>query len=137
MKKLPIFLLSLFFVLPTVAEEEMTELGKHMDELSGLLKSIRKYEDDQWNEKAGVVREAQEALLKCFPLIPAMTEKVKDPEARALQVADYKRLLAENYALLCQYEIAFLKKDEDLADDLYRELKSIKKEGHTGYIEDN
>ena len=66
-----------------------------------------------------------------------MTEKTEDAALKAAQVAEYKKLLARNYVLLCDYEIAFLNKDEEKADDIYDQLKKIKKEGHTAYIEDN
>lgn len=106
-----------------------------MDELSGLLKSLRRIDD--FDEKASVVRQAQAELIKCFEFIPALTEKTEDPALKAKQVAAYKKLLAKNYMMLCDYEVAFLEKDEEKADEIYDLLKKIKKEGHTEYIEDN
>ena len=134
MKKSITFILSLFLVFPVFADEEMTQLSKHMDELSGLLKSLRRIDD--FDKKAAVVRQAQEELIKCFPLIPELTEKTEDEALKASQVAEYKKLLAENYMLLCDYELAFLNKDEEKADEIYDLLKKVKKDGHTNYIED-
>ncbi len=134
MKRSITLILALFLAFPAFGEDE-TQLGKHMDELSGLLKSLRKI--DGFDEKAAVVRQAQEELIKCFPLIPALTEKTEDAALKAAQIAEYKKLLARNYVLLCDFELAFLNKNEEQADDIYDQLKKIKKEGHTAYIEDN
>jgi len=134
MKKIITLIVSLFIIFPAFAEDETTQLGKHMDELSGLLKSLRKVEG--FDEKAAVVRQAQEELIKCFPLVPELTEKTEDPALKAAQVAEYKKLLAKNYMLLCDYELAFLSKDEEKADEIYDLLKKVKKDGHTNYIEE-
>ena len=132
MNKIIPFFLSLLLFSPVIAEET-TPLGKHMDEMSGLLKSLRRIDD--FDEKAATVRKAQDELLKCFAYLPALTEKTTDPAQKALEIALYKKLLAQNYVLLCDYETAFLNKDEDAADEIYSQLKKIKKDGHSNYIE--
>ncbi len=134
MKKLLSTLLSCALLTPLLLSADDTPLGKHMDEMSGHLKSIRRLES--FPEKAAAVRAAQEELIKCFAFIPALTEKTTDKDVQAQQIANYKKLLAKNYMLLCDYELAFLAKDEDKADKIYRELKSVKKDGHTEYIEE-
>ena len=132
MKKLITLTLSILLVTPIFADDE-TVLSSHMSELSGLLKSIRKVETSA--EKAEIAAKAQDELLKCFPLIPALTEKTTDPAKKALEIADYKKLLTKNLALLCDYEIAFLNGDEGAAEEIGLLLKKMKKEGHSQYIE--
>ncbi len=117
-------------------ESEETKLGLHMDELSSTLKSLRRLDEGDWNGKVEVAQKAQEELLKCFGLHPKSLAKVKDEAEKAVLIAEYKKLLAENYAKLCELELAFLTKDEDLSDDILSALKKIKKKGHTKYIED-
>ncbi len=136
MKAITSLLLAVSLILPTFAEEE-TKLGEHMGELSGILKSLRRYEDNDWTGKAKVAQEAQAELLKCFAYFPAMLENVPASAEKSQQIVEYKKLLAENYILLCDLETAFIKQDEDEADDVISELKSIKKKGHTNYIEEN
>jgi len=97
MKKLTL-LLSLLLLVPIHAEEQ-SKLGAHMDELSSLLKSTRRV--DSWAEKADLARKAQDELLACFSLVPMMVEGVEDTAQKEKMVADYKRLLALNYAKLC------------------------------------
>lgn len=107
-----------------------------MDEMSSQLKSLRKVEDEDWAGKAAVVQTAQAELMKCFPLVPALLEKTPDGTEKAEQIAYYKQLLAENLALLFKLEVAYHKEDEDLAEDIMDELKSLKKKGHTNFIEE-
>lgn len=136
MKTIAIILASLFLITPAFSEDT-TELGNNMDELSSQLKSLRRVDDGDWAEKVAVAQRAQEALLKCFPLIPALVEKTADAAEKGKQVAHYRQLLAENMVLLCKLELAFHAEDEDLSDDILRQLKEVKKKGHTEYIEDN
>lgn len=136
MKKLTTLLLSFALLLTSFAEEETTQLGKHMDELSGHLKSLRKFDDEDWAGKAEAVKKAQAELLACFTLVPAMLESVPEGPVKAKQMAEYKKLLATNFAQLCELELALYEEDEDLVDDVLSELKSIKKDGHTQFIEE-
>ena len=131
--KLITAILTIGLLIPTFANEE-TELGKHMDELNGHLKSLRKLED--FDSKVEAARNAQKELLQCFPLIPTLVEGISDEKEKAKLMADYKKLLAVNYAKFCDLELAFLDENEELADEITRELKSIKKQGHQKYIED-
>jgi len=66
-----------------------------------------------------------------------MLDNVPDGPEKQKQVAEYKRLLGVNYAKLAELELAILDEDEDLVDDTLDELKSIKKEAHTQFIEEN
>jgi len=131
MKKTLTLLLFSLLVSPILAD---TPLNDAMSEMNSHLKSIRKAET--FEAKAEAVRGAQSELLKCFELIPALTEKTEDPEAKAKEVAHYKKLIAQNYALLCEYELAFLEEDEEKAKELYTQLRAAKKEGHDAYIEE-
>ncbi len=139
MKQLLICLFTLLLSFNCLADEhhkDETQLAIHMDELSSHIKSLRKFDDTDWSGKAGAVLKAQEELLKCFPLVPSMVEKMEDGTEKAELLAEYKKLLAKNYAKLCDLELALYSEDEGLVDDVLSELKSIKKEGHTQYIEE-
>ncbi len=47
-----------------------------------------------------------------------------------------RRLMGLTYAILCEMEIAYVKKDDALVKDLAKKWKGLKKEGHKKYTDD-
>lgn len=134
MKKILTTLIA-FSMIGFAAADEDTKLGGYMDDLNAKLKSLRKLEDDDWAGKATAIKEAQDILLTCFPLDPLILEKVEGID-KTKALAEYRKLLALNYAKLCELELALLAEDEDLAYDIQKEIKTLKKEGHQQFIEE-
>ena len=115
-------------------DDESTPLGENMDKVSSSLKSLRKAEG--WEAKAEIARKAQEACLGGLKYLPKTFEKITDAKEKAKATADYKRLIGSAYAALCQLESAFLEEDEDAVDEAMSLIKSLKKEGHKKYEDD-
>ena len=105
-----------------------------MDKVSSSLKSLRKAEG--WEAKAEIARKAQEACLGGLKYLPKTFEKITDAKEKAKATADYKRLIGLAYAAMCQLESAFLEEDEDAVDEAMSLIKSLKKEGHKKYEDD-
>jgi len=128
MKKTLIIALSVVMISPIFADGP---LGDAMSEMNSHLKSIRKAES--FEAKAEAVRSAQAELLKCLDLVPSETKAVKDTAERTKLIAEYKQMIAQNFALLCEYELAFLAEDEAKSKEIYTKLREIKKAGHDKY----
>jgi len=112
-----------------------TELAKKMDEASGELKMLRRVKDDY---AAGVVhiQKAQTAMVACYPMTPAMLEKMPEGKDKAVAMAKYRQTLAKSIATLCQLELAYLAEDQDAIDDATDEWKKSRKAGHSEFIEE-
>lgn len=117
---------------PALADD--TPLAEKMDVISGSLKGLRKAET--FAEKAQLARDAQAAAIGSLEYLPMIFEKVTDEKDLANKTADYKRLIGLTYSKLAELEMAFLAEDEAKADEIVDQLKDLKKEGHTEYVED-
>lgn len=115
--------------------EEHTQLGKHMDELNGHLKSLRRLEDTDWAGKAEAIQKAQQELVASIFLEPTLISELPEEE-KMKQMALYKKHMADAFVALVALETALLNEDEDAADDLIRSLKKIKKYGHTDFVQE-
>ena len=111
-----------------------TPLAEEMDVVSSALKGLRKA--DGWEAKAELAREAQQGCLNGLKYLPKTFEQMKDAKEKAKATADYERLMGDAYSALCQLESAFLEEDQDAADEAMDLIKSLKKEGHTKYEDD-
>jgi len=112
-----------------------TELGEHMEELNDAYKALRKTNDAE--EGVTLTREAQVKILKALEFGPEMLKDMPDGKDKDKALADYGRLIASTYATFCAVEIAFLDDDLDKVQELVKDLKAFKKEGHKAYIDDN
>lgn len=121
---------------PLHAEEELTPLGEEMDKTSTALKSLRRLEEGDWDAKVTAARAAQEGMIASLQYDPIIFKDMKDEAAKKLASADYRKLIAEGYAQLCELEIAYLKKDEEAAKTIIKKLKELKKHSHELYIEE-
>jgi len=119
----------------TASADEDTPLAEKMDVISSSLKGLRRAEN--FEEKAQLARDAQAAALASLEYLPMMFEKVTDKKELAKNTADFKRLVGLTYSKLAELEMAFIAEDEEKADKIADELKDLKKEGHTAYIEED
>lgn len=123
-------------VAPVMAEDDKPEtpMGEQMDVLSGSLKGLRRA--DGFEAKAELARKAQAALIKAMQYQPAIFNDIKDPKAKAVASADFKRLMGLTLAGLGELELAFLNEDEEKAEAVADRLKDLKKEGHEAYVKE-
>lgn len=121
-------------VLTPLAAHDDTPLSEQMETVSDSLKQLRKAEN--FEAKAQLARDAQEAALKSLTFLPQSFEKETDKKKVAQMTADFKRLVGLTYSKLAELEIAFLAEDDAAADKVLDELKDIKKEGHSAYIDE-
>ncbi len=141
MKRMKIFLGAIAFgflgCASAVAEEkEATPMAKEMKTVSSKLKELRKMDKSDFAAGAAAVKAAHEAMLRSMAYVPSMLKDMKDGDEKSIAIADASRLLGLNYAVLCELEIAYLKKDTDLIAELAKKWKALKKEGHKKYTDD-
>jgi hypothetical protein len=120
-------------MMPTLATAD-TPLTERMDEVDGAYKAFRREQDPA--KGAAAARDAQEATLKAILETPALISKIADPAAKAKAVAAYRKTMGRLFITLCEVEEAFLAKDLDKVAELVETLKSLKKEGHDQFMEE-
>jgi hypothetical protein len=133
MKKLifPAILLAASVLAPVqLRAEEDTPLAKEMEKVDDAYKGFRKEKDPV--KGAASAREAQEAVLKAIPLVPAMIEKMPAGEPKDKAIAGYRLQMGK----LCEVESAFIAKDLDKVTTLIDAIKASKKEGHDAFMEE-
>lgn len=136
MKKIifPAILLAASVLAPVqVRAQDDTPLAKEMEKLDDAYKGFRKETDP--DKGAASAREAQEAVLKAIPLIPAMLEKAP-ADVKAKGVAAYRAQMGRLFVTLCEVESAFIAKDLDKVATLVDSIKGSKKEGHDTFMEE-
>jgi hypothetical protein len=137
MKKLifPALLLASALMLPTpVRAEEDTPLAKEMEKVDEAFKGFRRETDPVKGAKAA--REAQEAVLKALPLIPAMIEKMPAGEAKEKAIVGYRTQMGQLFVTFCEVEAAFVAKDTAAVTKLVESVKGAKKKGHDQFMEE-
>ncbi len=117
-------------------DKEGTPMEKEMKTVSDRLKALRKMDKSDYVGGAKVVREAHSALLRSMAFDPSLVKDMKDGDQKAIALADSRRLMGLTYAILCELEIAYIKKDDKLITELASKWKSLKKEGHKAYTDD-
>ncbi len=110
------------------------ELGGKMEEISDLYKAIRKTADPA--EGAQLARDVQKLTLGSLDQVPDVIKDMPDGKDKEKAQADYRRLIAASYVKFCEVEIAFLAGDLEKVKTLVEDIKSLKKEGHDAYIEE-
>jgi phosphoenolpyruvate-protein kinase (PTS system EI component) len=119
-----------------IADDDHTPMEKEMKTVSDSLKSLRKMDKDDYAAGAEAVRQAHAALLRSMAYRPTLVKEMKDGDEKAIALADSRRLMGMTYAILCEMEIAYIKKDDALIKELTGKWKDLKKEGHKKYTDD-
>ncbi len=115
-------------------KEEQTELGDHMEKISGAFRALgRQIGDATKNEdslkRIAVIREQAEAAMKLDP-----AKKADIPaDQQAKFVADYQAKMKAFIADVNKVEAALKAGNNDEAKNLLQSLKQDQKEGHTEF----
>lgn len=130
----PVFALAAVCLTPAPLQAHDSPLAEQMESLNDAFKAFRRENDS--TKGAAAAREAQDAVLKAIPMIPARVEKIGDAKEKAKAQAAYRKQMAQLYVTLCEIEGAFIDGDTAKVTELVESLKSHKKEGHNAFIED-
>lgn len=117
-------------------KDDQTELGKAMEEGAIALKSLRKIDKSDWAGAAKAARAAADGMRKSMPHVPVLVQRMPEGKEKAKAVADYKRVMGEVYAALCELELAYLDEDSAKVEAAMGKIKALKKEGHKKYEDD-
>lgn len=109
-------------------------LGGQMEIVAGAFKSLGREQDA--DKGAATAREAQEAVVKSLPLLPASVTKLPDPAAKAKAAAEFRLMMGRLYVTFCEIEQAFLAKDLAKVATLVDALKAHKKSGHARFMDE-
>lgn len=132
----PVLAASVVFSAPIHAEEEETPLEKTMEQTSRALKSLRKIDKSDWAAGAEAARKAADGIRQGMAYEPAIAKDITDAKEKAKAIADYRRLMGESYATLCELEMAYLEEDQEKVDAVTKKVKAGRKEGHKKYTDD-
>ncbi len=61
---------------------------------------------------------------------------IEDAKAKAIAIADTKRMIGLSLAAFAELEMAFINEDAEKAEEIIDKLKDLKKEGHEKYYKD-
>ena len=116
---------------PSPAGEEMTELGEHMDRLSGAFRKLRRQAGDPAHNAASLelVGEMREAAQAAEKLIPAKAADLPEAE-RAKFTAAYRRQMGRLLAQLKDIAAAFDAGDNAAAQKRIGDLADFQKASH-------
>mgnify|MGYP000205434653 CR=1 FL=1 len=117
-------------------DKEDTPMAKEMKIVSDSLKSLRKIDKADHASGAEAVSKANAAIRRSMAYSPSLVKEMKDGDEKVIALADSRRLMGMTYAILCEMEIAYIKKDDKLIGELARKWKDLKKEGHKKYTDD-
>lgn len=133
---LPIFIGALAVSAPISAEEEETPLTKAMEQTSSALKKLRRIDKSDWDAGAKAARSAAEGIRKGMEFIPAIVKEMPDGKDKDKAIADYRMMMGQSYAAICELELAYLEEDQEKVNAASRKVKGGKKEGHKKYTDD-
>jgi len=121
-------------VLPVRADEPETELGEHMEKMSGPFRRLRRQASDASKNanslaQIAIIREHLEAALT---LEPVMKEDI--PAAKQAKfVADYKKKMREMIELIGKVEAAIKANDNEKALMLVGDVSKAQKQNHKNF----
>jgi len=116
------------------ATEEMTELGEHMDRLSGAFRKLRRQAGDPAHNAASLelLAEMRDAAQAAAKLVPAKAADL--PEAdRAKFTAAYRKQMEKLLAQVSAIEATFKAGDNPAAQKRIAELADFQKASHREY----
>lgn len=128
------FAASVIFAVPATAEED-TPLAKQMETMNDAYKSMRRLDD--LSEGPGLAREAQDAMVKAITELPTLVQDMPDGPEKAKASARYRMMMGKLISTLAALELAFLDGDKDKVDEIIKEMRGSKKEGHDKFMEED
>jgi soluble cytochrome b562 len=119
---------------PNPGDEEMTELGEHMDRMSGAFRKLRRQAGDPAHNAAslellGEMRAAAQAAGK---LIPAKAADLPESEREKFTAA-YRKRMGQLLAQLADIEASLKAGDNPAAQKQIGELADFQKASHREY----
>lgn len=126
---------SLMFVQTGMAEDkEDTPLAKQMSTMNDAYKAIRRETDPA--KGAALAREAEKAMLKAIPEVPALVKEMPEGPAKVKATAEFRKMMGGLISTLASLEIAFLDNDLAKVKEIVESMRDIKKEGHKKFIKE-
>lgn len=119
---------------PLAVQAEESPLAAQMEVVGGAVKSLRNETDSA--KGSATAREAQDAVLKAIPMLPATVTRLTDAAAKAKAAADYRHMLGKLYVAFCEVEQAYLSNDAAKITAAKNALQALKKEGHAKFMDD-
>lgn len=121
----------------SIAHADETELGKIMDEVNDIFKTVKKDATLDNNGKAELVRKAASLYIDSVKHLPTDIQYLYKTDAdKEVAFADYKAMIGTSYSHLCLLEVAYLKNDEEAIEQAWSAIKDSKKKGHKKYIDE-
>jgi soluble cytochrome b562 len=121
-------------VMPAIADEKETPLGKQMETMDGAFKAFRKETDAV--KGAAQAREAQQAVLKSVVEVPSRIETMPEGPEKVKAQVEYRKMMGKLYVTLCEVEEAFLNGKIDEVAKIVGALKEMKKAGHEKFMDE-
>ncbi len=125
-------------VLGSEKEGEEESLEDCMDEMSSMLKELRKglkNESLTTERSLELIADIQEEALECKAMNPSIIKELpEDQQAKA--VCEYRKQMAGLVIVFLEVEIALLEGDTDAAQALIKKSYGAKKTGHKQFIKD-
>ena len=109
-----------------------SQLGNEMESMGEAISSMASETDS--TKGAELARSAQEATLRSLSILPRSVEALPNGPDKLQAAAQYRKLMAQLYAKLCEIEQAFLKNQSADIPKLLADLKTLKKEGHSQFM---
>lgn len=123
--------------MPAGAEEEETELEKHMltiqDDIKALRRAVR--DPQKRDEALRLVDSLQAASLACKSLVPMKAEGLGELERSAF-ITNYRREMLSFMRGLFSLEDAILDGDMDIAGETLKRLRAVEDPSHEKFMKD-
>lgn len=123
---------SLFLILPASADD--TPLAEQMDAMNDAYKSMRRLDDLAKGPE--LARAAQDAMVKAITELPTLVKDMPDGPDKAKASAQYRIMMGSLISTLAELELAFLDGDKAKVDEIIKQMRESKKEGHDKFMED-
>ncbi len=121
-------------VMPAMADEKETPLGKQMETMNSAFRAFRKETDAV--KGAALAREAQQAVLKSVTEVPSRVQTIPEGPDKTKAHVEYRKMMGKLYVTLCEVEEAFLNGKIDEVAKIVDSLKEMKKVGHEKFMDE-
>lgn len=105
-----------------------------MEEVNAAYKQLRRAEDPA--KGIELAQMGQREILAGMAYEPEMFAELPEGADKQKAAATYRMMMAQNYALFCQIELAFLDGDLEKVVELAKEMRQLKKDAHKQFIKD-
>jgi soluble cytochrome b562 len=119
------------------AETKKTELHDKMEQIDESMKKLRRTlrSADSNAESLELISKAQQAAIACKAMTPSRAATVPEPERKKF-VAEYRKQMAGVIGQMLQMEIAVLDGNNEKAQQIHKELKTLEEKGHDKFMQE-